>query len=144
MTLLKKSLLAIVSAACCSIAAADTIYGTANLSTAYTISISGWAEIDQEDVYVPPHSTLTVTDSDYHSDTLGSQYMLQEEGALYNYWPDYFAPELQLINDSDEGAYYHLELFSSVYTDPYDVIHCPASSASVSYRIDPIEEEPLP
>lgn len=136
--------MALVCAVGCSIAAADTIYGTATLSTPYSISVSGWAELDQETVYVPPHSVLTVTDYDYYSDTLGSGYMLQEEGALYNYWPNYFAPEEQLVNDSDEGTYYYLELSSYVYIDSYDVINCPASSASVSYRIDPIEEEPLP
>jgi len=144
MTLLKQSLFAIVSAACCAIAAADTIYDTVSLSTSYTMSITGWAELDQEAVYVPAHSVLTVTDYDYYSDTLGSGYILQEEGGLYNYWPDYFAPEQQFVNDSDEGAYYYLELVSSVYKDWYDLIHCPASSASVSFRIDPIEEEPLP
>jgi len=139
MTALKKSLVALVAAACCSIAAADTTYGTVSLSTTYTISITGWAEWDTEAVYVPAHSVLTVTDHESHFDTLGSGYFLQEQGALYNYWPEYFAPELQLVNDSDEGTYYYVELLSSVYTDYYDVIHAPASSASVSYRIDPIE-----
>jgi len=93
MTLLKKSLVAIACAVSCSIAAADTIYDSVSLSTSYTMSITGWSEWDQEAVYVPAHSVLTVTDYDYYSDTMGSEYMLQEEGALYNYWPDLFAPE---------------------------------------------------
>jgi hypothetical protein len=142
MTGLKKSLIALVSAACCSIAAADTIYDSVSLSTSYTMSITGWWEMDQEAIYVPAHSILTVTDYSHQSDTMEYMY-LQEEGGLYSYWPNYLEVDETFINDSEEGVYYYVELLSSVYTDSYDLIHCPASSASVSYRIDSIED-PLP
>lgn len=142
MTGLKKSLIALVSAACCSIAAADTYYGSVSLSTSYTMSITGWWEMDQETIYVPAHSTLTVTAADYQSDTMQNMY-LEEEAGLYSYWPDELLVDEPFVNDSEQGVYYYVELKSAVYRDSWDLIHAPASSASVSYRIDSIED-PLP
>jgi hypothetical protein len=138
MTGLKKSLIALVSAACCSIAAADPIYGSVELSTSYTMSITGWWEMDQEAIYVPAHSVLTMTDASYQSDTMENMY-LEEEAGLYSYWPDELVVEIPFVNDSEQGVYFYVELKSAVYRDSYDLIHAPASSASVSYHIDPIE-----
>ena len=70
MTVLTKSFIAIFSLASCSFAAADPIYDTVYLSTAYDMSVSGWSQWDQEAVYVPAHSTLIVTDYDLYSDTM--------------------------------------------------------------------------
>ena len=142
MTGLKKSLLALVSAACCSAAVADTYYDSVSLSTSYNMSITGWWETDTEAIYVPAHSILTVTDCDYQPGTMENM-ILQDEGGLYTGWPYSIQVDDTFINDSEEGTYYYVELDSPVYTDSYDLIHCPASSASVSYRIDSIED-PLP
>lgn len=142
MTGLKKSLLVLVSAACCSLAAADTIYDSVSLSTSYSMSVTGWWESDQEAIYVPAHSVLTVTDYSHQSDTMENMY-LQEESGLYSWWPEVLEVDQTFVNDSEEGVYFYVELTSSVYTDQYDLVHCPASWASVSYRIDSIED-PLP
>jgi hypothetical protein len=129
MTRLMKSLMLLVSVACCSIAAAGTLY----LGTSYTNSVSGWAESDQKGVYVPPHSVLTVTDCWYGSDTMQNMYLAQECDL---YIPSYGV----FVNDSDSPVYYFVELSSAVYLDSYDIVHCPASSGWVEYQIDPIQE----
>ena len=127
MTVLTKSFIAIFSLASCSFAAADTIYDTVYLSTAYDMSVSGWSQWDQEAVYVPAHSTLIVTDYDLYSDTMQNMVLQQDAAVRF---------EGSFVNDSNEGKYYYVELESAVYTDYYDLFHAPASSASVSYQID--------
>lgn len=142
MTRLQKPLMALFAAACCSLAAADPYYDSVSLSTSYSMSITGWWETDYEAIYVPAHSILTITDYSHQSDTMEYMY-LQEESGLYSSWPEVLEVEQTFVNDSEQGTYFYVELNSAVYTDSYDLIHCPASSATVSYRIDPIED-PLP
>jgi hypothetical protein len=128
MTRLIKSIALLVSVACCSIATAATLY----LSTSYTYSITGWAEYDQEGVYVPAHSVLTVTDCWFGSDTINNMYLEQE--------CDLYIPSNGVfVNNTNAPVYYFVELSSAVYRDSYDIIHCPDSSAWVEYQIDPIE-----
>jgi|GEM_PF-6168853 len=132
---LTKSLVTILFLASCSFATAETTYGTVSLSTSYDVSISGWSQLDEDTIYVPAHSTLTVTDYDLQSDTIANMY-LQQQAALYIDWTDGVEVDVTYVNDSDEGRYYSVQLESAVYTDPWDVIYAPASSASVSYKID--------
>lgn len=138
-----KSLVAMMFVAGCAVASAETYYGSVSLSTPYEMSITGWTTSDGEAIYVPAHASITVTGYDYDTDS--SEYIFQQEGSLIfnNYWIDTSLssdiPETY-YNDSEEGVYIYVTLDSWVYQDYYDLIHNPASSASVSYQIDTIEE----
>lgn len=135
MTRLIKSLVALLSIACCSVVAASTL----NLSTPYTVSVSGWAVADDEAIIVPAHSVLITTDDfGYQSDTIENMYLQQEVSmdipACDDY--DYQTNECFYYNDSDEVRYVWFTLWSAVYVDSWDVINNPVSTGWVSYSIE--------
>ena len=129
-----KSLVALLSIACCSMAAASTL----NLSTPYTTSISGWAETDGEAIIVPAHSVLVMTDFGYQADTIEDMYLQQDVSMDIpdcDDW-DYQTNESYYYNDSDEVRYVWFNLWSAVYVDSWDVINDPVSTGYVTYYID--------
>jgi hypothetical protein len=134
MTRLIKSFVALLSIACCSMVAASTL----NLSTPYTVSVSGWAESDSEAIVVPARSVLITTDFDYQSDTIENMYLQQDVSMDIpdcDYY-DYQTNECFYYNDSDEVRYVWFTLWSAVYVDSYDVINNPESTGWVSYAIE--------
>ena len=135
-------MVALLSIACCSVVAASTL----NLSTPYTVSVSGWAESDDDAISVPAHSVLVVTDYGYQSDSIENM-SLQQDVSMdipeCDYY-DYQTNECFYYNDSDDVRYVGFTLWSAVYVDSYDVINNPVSTGWVSYHIDSLEEDPLP
>jgi hypothetical protein len=142
MTRLIKSLVALLSIACCSIVAAETL----NLSTPYTVSLSAWVVADDENICIPARSALVMTDFGYQSDTIQNM-SLHDEVTMdipdCDYY-DYQTNECFYYNDSDEVRYVWFTLWSASYVDDNDVINNPISTGWVSYSIDSLEEDPLP